>query len=159
MTGCSEQFTVVWQSEGTHVVGVIGTLTFFFVPEKLDVIAMLKITGTFDGKQTPVSFGWVDVAGYGKTTDFQEGRGTKVYIHERVSPNSFIEKLIVDGGRDVAKTTSWFTWHITDVGDGRWTRIDSYGFTRRYIRSREEKRSYDLNVGTDPNSERFASCE
>jgi hypothetical protein len=68
--GCGLSFVIVWTQDKTHLVGVSGSENLFFDAAKKNVGSMLKVGGMYDSTKQPVSYAWIDVPMYGKTTSF-----------------------------------------------------------------------------------------
>jgi hypothetical protein len=81
-TGCGVTFYAAWTGDPHEVLGATGSFNFFFVPEHMNVMAVIKLAGVIMGRQVPVTFAWISAKGYGKTTDFAPGQSA--------DPGSFI---------------------------------------------------------------------
>jgi hypothetical protein len=102
-TGCGISLVTLWLSDSKDVVGVTGSVNFFFLSQRKNVAAALKVTGVINGKKVMVSFAWLDVKGYCKTAGFTGDQGEV--------PGSFI------------------AWRHSDVGAAILpTQMSAYGF-------------------------------
>jgi hypothetical protein len=73
-TGCGVTFYAAWKGDPNEVLGATGSFNFFFIPEHMNVMAIIKLTGVISGRQVPVTFAWISAKGYGKTTGFAPGQ-------------------------------------------------------------------------------------